>query len=74
MDHAYLPTTGHALAIAQLTKDSKRVGCVIESATIYAEKILPIWIDSRGISWETTGRLSRQRSSSEAWLSRFSDF
>ena len=32
MDHAYLPTTGHALAIAQLTKDSKRVGCVIESA------------------------------------------
>lgn len=46
----------------------------IESATIYAEKILPIWIDSRGISWETTGRLSRQRSSSEAWLSRFSDF
>src|SRR5205809_3802035 len=32
MDHAYLPTIGHALAIAQLTRDSKRVGCLIESA------------------------------------------
>ena len=32
MDHAYLPTIGHALAIAQLTRDPKRVGCVIESA------------------------------------------
>jgi xylose isomerase len=32
MDHAYLPTIGHALAIAQLTQDPKRVGCLIESA------------------------------------------
>jgi len=32
MDHAYLPTIGHALAIAQLTGDPKRVGCLIESA------------------------------------------
>ena len=32
MDHAYVPTIGHALAIAQLTHDSKRVGCLIESA------------------------------------------
>jgi xylose isomerase len=32
MDHAYLPTIGHALAIAQLTQDEKRVGCLIESA------------------------------------------
>jgi xylose isomerase len=32
MDHAYVPTAGHALAIAQLTRDPKRVGCVIESA------------------------------------------
>lgn len=32
MDHAYLPTVGHALAIAHLTRDPKRVGCVIESA------------------------------------------
>ncbi len=32
MDHAYIPTIGHALAIAQLTSDSKRVGCLIESA------------------------------------------
>jgi len=32
MDHAYLPTIGHALAIAQLTTDPKRVGCLIESA------------------------------------------
>src|SRR5436305_2176020 len=32
MDHAYVPTIGHALAIAQLTRDSERVGCLIESA------------------------------------------
>src|SRR3954454_5528639 len=32
MDLAYLPTIGHALAIAQLTSDPKRVGCLIESA------------------------------------------
>src|SRR6267142_2059290 len=32
MDHAYLPTIGHALAIAQLTRYQKRVGCLIESA------------------------------------------
>src|SRR5215470_16781189 len=32
MDHAYLPTIGHALAIAQLTRDPHRVGCLIESA------------------------------------------
>ena len=32
MDHAYIPTIGHALAIAQLTLDPKRVGCLIESA------------------------------------------
>ena len=27
-----MPTIGHALAIAQLTRDPKRVGCLIESA------------------------------------------
>jgi len=32
MDHAYLPTIGHALAIGALTSDPKRVGCLIESA------------------------------------------
>jgi xylose isomerase len=32
MDHAYIPTIGHALAIAQLARDPKRVGCLIESA------------------------------------------
>jgi len=32
MDVAYIPTIGHALAIAQRTRDSKRVGCLIESA------------------------------------------
>src|SRR5205809_800005 len=32
MDHAYIPTIGHALAIAQPTRDAKRVGCLIESA------------------------------------------
>src|SRR5205809_934182 len=32
MDHAYIPTIGHALAVAQLTSDPKRVGCLIETA------------------------------------------
>lgn len=32
MDLAYLPTIGHALALATLTRDPKRVGCLIESA------------------------------------------
>jgi xylose isomerase len=32
MDHAYLPTIGHALAIAQLTRDPKRIGALVETA------------------------------------------
>ena len=32
MDHAYIPTIGHALAVAHLTRDPARVGTVIESA------------------------------------------
>jgi xylose isomerase len=32
MDHAYIPTIGHALAVAHLASDPKRVGCLIESA------------------------------------------
>ncbi|HQG48403.1 MAG TPA: TIM barrel protein [Sedimentisphaerales bacterium] len=32
MDHAYIPTTGHALALAYKTKDPKRVGVNIETA------------------------------------------
>jgi len=32
MDHAYIPTIGHALAIASLTRDPKRVGALIETA------------------------------------------
>jgi xylose isomerase len=32
MDHAYIPTTGHALALGYLTKDHKRVGVNIETA------------------------------------------
>jgi xylose isomerase len=32
MDQAYVPTIGHALAIAQLTRDPARVGCLIETA------------------------------------------
>lgn len=32
MDHAYVPTIGHALAIAQLTCDPVRVGALIETA------------------------------------------
>jgi xylose isomerase len=32
VDHAYLPTTGHAIAAAFRTRDAARVGVVIESA------------------------------------------
>ncbi|MHC4122600.1 MAG: TIM barrel protein [Planctomycetota bacterium] len=32
MDHAYIPTTGHAIAIGMLTSDADRVGVNIESA------------------------------------------
>jgi xylose isomerase len=32
MDHAYIPTIGHALALASMTADPKRVGGLIESA------------------------------------------
>jgi xylose isomerase len=32
MDHAYIPTTGHAIAIGMLTIDPDRVGVNIESA------------------------------------------
>ena len=32
MDQAYIPTIGHALALAQLTSDPKRVGALIETA------------------------------------------
>jgi len=32
MDHTYIPTTGHAIALAALTRDPSRVGVNIESA------------------------------------------
>jgi len=32
MDHAYIPTTGHAMAVGYLTRDPKRVGVNIETA------------------------------------------
>jgi len=32
MDHTYIPTTGHAMALAQRTRDPDRVGVNIESA------------------------------------------
>lgn len=32
MDHAYIPTTGHAIALGMLTSDPSRVGVNIESA------------------------------------------
>jgi xylose isomerase len=32
MDHAYVPTIGHAIALASLTRDPQRVGALIESA------------------------------------------
>ena len=32
MDHAYIPTIGHALALASLTRDPKRVGALVETA------------------------------------------
>jgi xylose isomerase len=34
MDQAYIPTTGHALALGYLTKDPKRVGVNIETAHV----------------------------------------
>ena len=34
MDQAYIPTTGHALALGYLTKDAKRVGVNIETAHV----------------------------------------
>ena len=34
MDQAYIPTTGHALALSYLTKDPKRVGVNIETAHV----------------------------------------
>ncbi|MBM3845112.1 MAG: TIM barrel protein [Verrucomicrobia bacterium] len=32
MDHAYVPTIGHVLAVASLTRDPRRTGALIESA------------------------------------------
>lgn len=32
MDHTYIPTTGHAIAIGMMTRDASRVGVNIESA------------------------------------------
>jgi len=32
MDHTYIPTIGHAIALGLLTTDHSRVGCLIESA------------------------------------------
>jgi xylose isomerase len=32
MDHTYIPTIGHAIALGLLTTDNSRVGCLIESA------------------------------------------
>src|SRR5262249_2851274 len=32
MDHAYLPTIGHAIAIGQRSNDPKRMGALIETA------------------------------------------
>ncbi|MCS7090944.1 MAG: TIM barrel protein [Verrucomicrobiota bacterium] len=32
MDQAYIPTIGHAIALASLTADPSRVGCLMESA------------------------------------------
>ncbi len=32
MDHTYIPTIGHAIALGLMTTDTSRVGCLIESA------------------------------------------
>jgi len=32
IDHTYIPTIGHALALGMLTNDPARVGCLVESA------------------------------------------
>ena len=46
MDHAYIPTIGHALALAHQTRDPKRVGCLIESA-----HAILAGLDPKGRSW-----------------------
>ena len=42
MDHAYIPTIGHALAITHRTVDPKRVGGLIETAHAMLAGLDPI--------------------------------
>lgn len=41
MDVAYIPTIGHAMAIAQLTRDPKRVGGLVETAHAFLAGLDP---------------------------------
>ena len=45
MDQAYIPTTGHALALAYLTKNPKRVGVNIETAHVDSGRAGPVGRD-----------------------------
>ena len=41
MDHAFIPTIGHAIALGMLTSDPSRVGCLIESAHAILANLSP---------------------------------
>ncbi|MFA6816317.1 MAG: TIM barrel protein [Lentisphaeria bacterium] len=41
MDHAYIPTIGHAIGLGLLTSDPSRVGCLIETAHSLLANLCP---------------------------------
>ena len=41
MDHTYIPTIGHAIAMGLMTSDSSRVGCLIETAHALLANLSP---------------------------------
>ena len=50
MDHAYIPTIGHALAVSNLTRDPKRVGALIETAHCILAGLDPAKVPSRTLT------------------------
>ena len=41
VDHAYIPTIGHAIAMGMMTSDPSRVGCLIETAHALLANLCP---------------------------------
>jgi xylose isomerase len=41
MDHAYIPTIGHAIAMGLMTSDPSRVGCLVETAHALLANLAP---------------------------------